>query len=307
MKPGFDVVTGAFSYTGRYIAERLLADGRPVKTLSRSRAGGSQLGGEVAVAPFNFERPQALTESLRGATTLYNTYWIRFPHGNTTYDAAVANTLVLLRSAEQAGVRRIVHLSVTNASEASPFPYFRGKAIVEREIRDSTLSHAIVRPTLVFGRGDILVNNIAWLLRRFPLFLLPGQGEYRVQPVAAEDVAAIAVDAGRRGEDLAVDAAGPEVYTFLELVKLVRGAIGSRARIAQTPPGLALAVGTLIGRVRRDVLVTREEVAALRQSLLVSGEPPAGLLRFSDWLAENAGTLGLAYVSELERNFRAPV
>lgn len=296
-----DVVTGAFSYTGRWIADRLLAAGHDVLTLSRTP---SPAGSPIRSAPLQFGDEQALVRALAGADTLYNTYWIRFECGSATFARAVANTRVLLRAARRVGARRIVHLSVTNASLDSPLPYFRGKAELEHEVASSGLPYAIVRPTLVFGPEDILVNNIAWGLRRFPLVLVPGRGDYRVQPVSVGDTARVAVEAGQAEEDLAIDCAGPETITFVELLRLVAAAVGVRRRFVEVPRGVALAAARAVGWARRDVLLTREELAGLQASLLTSGEPPRGSERFSDWVAENADSLGRRYVSELARNFR---
>jgi NADH dehydrogenase len=303
----FDVVTGAFSYTGSYIARRLLGVGRRVVTLARRPDPEHPLAAQVEFAPLAFGDPEGLRSALEGASTLYNTYWIRFPHGSATYDGAIENTMKLVAAAAQVGVRRLVHLSVTNAAEDSPLPYFRAKGRLERELRESRLSVAIVRPTLVFGSEDVLVNNIAWLLRRFPVFLVPGRGDYRVQPVAVDDVAAIAVDAAAEERELTIDAAGGEVYRFEELVQLLARAVGSRARIVHAPPRLALSLARAVGYARRDVILTPDELAGLAASLLVSREPPRGRTSFADWVGRHAAVLGRAYVSELARNWRAPV
>ena len=256
------------------------------------------------MAPLQFADRAALVESLRGARRLYNTYWIRFERGQATFARAVANTLVLFESAVEAGVERVIHVSVTNPSEDSPLPYFRGKARLERELRSSGLSHAIVRPTLVFGHGDLLVSNIAWILRRFPVFVLAGSGRCRVQPVSAEDTARIAVEAGDAGEDVTVDAAGPEVYAYEELVRTVAEAIGRPRRLVHAPPRIALALAAAIGYLQRDILLTRDELAGLEASLLVSADPPLGRDSFRAWLESNGDELGRRYVSELRRNFR---
>ena len=240
---------------------------------------------------------------------LYNTYWIRFERGESTFARAVENTRVLFRAAAEAGVERVVHVSVTNAASDSPFPYFRGKAEVERDLAASGLPYAIVRPTLVFGSEDILVNNIAWILRRFPVFLVPGDGTYRVQPVSVADTAEICVAAAASVRGQAVDAAGPDTYAFEELVRLVAEAVGSRARLVRSSPRVALGLSGLAGRLRRDVVLTRDELGGLMASLLVSGEPPRGRERFDEWLRGKGDRLGRRYVSELARNFRpyAPV
>ena len=301
--PELNVVTGAFSYTGRYIARRLLTMGKAVRTLTGHPEREDPFGGRVRAFPYDFERPAALAESLRGATTLYNTYWVRFPHGQASFDKAVDNTRVLIEAAREAGVGRIVHISVSNASEHSPLPYFRGKGLVESAVMSSSLSYAIVRPTLVFGTEDVLINNIAWLLRRFPLFAVPGSGDYRLQPVFAEDVAEIAVNAAHRDESTVLDAAGPETYTFDELVRLIAGSIRSKARIVHLRPGLALFLAGLIGRLVNDVVLTRGEVEGLMANLLVSDAPPAGQTRLSDWLDQNADSVGTRYASELKKHY----
>jgi uncharacterized protein YbjT (DUF2867 family) len=299
-----DVVTGAFSFTGRAIAEELLDRGRAVRTLTRRDAPGDPLAARIDRAELQFRDEGALRRALDGVDTLFNTYWVRFAHGETTFGRAVENTRVLLRAANAAGARRVVHVSVTNPSLASPLPYFRGKAEVERDVAGSGLPYAIVRPTLVFGPRDILVNNIAWGLRRSPVFPIAGDGSYRVQPVSVEDTATICVEAAAGEENVVLDAAGPETISYEELVRVVAAAVGSKARIVHWPARLVLALARATGAVRRDVLLTTEELAGLRASLLVSDLRPLGRASFSSWVAANGESLGRGYVSELARNFR---
>jgi NADH dehydrogenase len=229
---------------------------------------------------------------------------VRFERGETTFDGAVANTALLFAAAKHAGVRRIVHISVANPDLSSPFPYFRGKARTEGALRAVGLSYAVVRPTLVFGAEDILVNNIAWGLRHVPVFLVPGNGRYEVQPVSVRDTARICVEAGARRDDVTVDAAGPERWTYEDFVRLVARAIGARTWILRSSTSAALAAAHVAGMLLRDVVITRDELLALQSGLLVSHEPPLGSERFEPWLADNADTLGRRYVSELTRNFR---
>ena len=188
LSPTLDVVTGAFGFTGRHIAQRLLESGRSVRTLTgRPHLKGTAADpfrGQVEAVPFNFDRrAPALVDALDGVDTLYNTYWVRFASGEVTFDKAVQNSQALVQAARAAGVRRLVHVSITNPATESPLPYFRGKGLVEQAIRESGLSYAIVRPALLFGDGDILLNNIAWALRRFPVFPEAGDGQYQAQPV----------------------------------------------------------------------------------------------------------------------------
>lgn len=300
--PELNVVTGAFSHSGKYIAEQLLAMGERVKTLTGHPNRENPFGDQVVAYSFNFDKPGRLVESLQGATTLYNTYWIRFPHRWGTFDEAVENSRTLIKAAEEASVRRMVHISITNPSEESPFPYFRGKALVEKAIIDSKLSYAIVRPALIFGTEGALINNIAWLLRRFPLFAVPGSGDYQVQPIFVEDLAEIAVSAGHKDDNIVIDAVGPEIFTFEELVRLIADRIHRRARIIHARPGLELFLARLIGLVVRDVVLTRDEIEGLMANLLVSPAPATGQTYLSQWLSENADALGASYASELRRH-----
>lgn len=299
-----NVVTGAFGFTGKYIARRLLSMGKRVKTLTAHPSRPNPFGDQVSVAPFNFDKPVELEKSLRGAATLYNTYWVRFSHRHVTFDKAIENTKTLITAAEDAGISRIVHVSITNASEESSLPYFRGKGLLENAVIHSSLSYAIIRPAVIFGAEDILINNIAWFLRRFPVFAVFSSGEYRLQPVFVEDVAEIAVTAGHHDEDIIVDAVGPEIYTFDELVQLIASKFESKAKIIHLRPGLALFLSRLVGYMVNDVVVTRDEVRGLMSNLLVSESPPTGRTRLSDWLGYNAASVGARYASELDRHYR---
>ncbi len=297
-----DVVTGAFSYTGRHIAEALLERGRSVRTLARKPPEPAHpLADKVEAKPFVFG--DSLVESLRGADMLYNTYWVRFERGETTFARAVENTKTLFGAAREAGVRRVVHVSVANPDANSPFAYFRGKAATEQALRDSGLSHAIVRPTLVFGPDDILVNNIAWALRHTPVFLIAGDGRDEVQPVSVFDTARICIEAGERTDDVALDAAGPERFAFEDFVRAVKRATGGRALVRRAPAGLVLATGRIAGVFLRDVVVKPEELGMVRAGLLVSHDPPLGRDSFRAWLADDAESLGRRYASELRRNY----
>ena len=304
--PELYVVTGSLGYTGRYITRRLLSRGIRVKTLTAHPKRQNPFGDDISIAPFNFDNKRELIKSLRGATTFINTYWVRFAYGQITYDRAVSNTLLLIKAAEEAGIRRFVHVSITNASESAPLPYFKGKGVLEKAIIHSTMSHAIIRPTVIFGKEDILINNIAWLLRRFPLFAVPGSGNYKLQPVFVEDMADLVVSAAEMNENIVIDAVGPETYTFNELVCLIREKVGSRAMLIHIKPGLALFLARLLGNVVKDVILTRDEVDGLMSDYLISSSTPKGRTLLSDWLDQNAATVGTDYASELNRHYRKP-
>ncbi|MBI2486576.1 MAG: NAD(P)H-binding protein [Deltaproteobacteria bacterium] len=301
--PELNVVTGAFGYTGKYITSRLLSMGKRVRTLTGHPNHQNPFDNQVSVAPFNFDNKRELIKSLQGATTLYNTYWVRFSYGQVTFDKAVENVKMLIKAAEEASVRRIVYISITNASEESPLPYFRGKGFLEKVIINSRLSYAIIRPTVIFGPEDILINIIAWFLRQFPIFAVFGSGDYRVQPVFVGDVAEIAVSAAHQDENIIIDAVDPEIYTFDELVRLIADRIRSRAKIIHLRPELAFFLSRLIGYMVNDIVLTWDEVEGLMSNLLVSENPPIGQIHLSDWLSQNVDSIGTKYAFELYRHY----
>jgi NADH dehydrogenase len=208
---------------------------------------------------------------------------------------------VLFRSAKAAGVRRVVHISITNPSEDSPLEYFSGKARVERFLRESGLSYAILRPAVLFGKEDILVNNIAWVLRHFPVFAVFGDGRYKLQPIYVDDLARIAVEKGRQEEDGIVNTIGPETFTYRGLVEAIGEILGKRRPLVSVPPSVGYLGGWTIGKIMGDVMITRDEIQGLMENLLYVDSPPVGETKLSDWARSRSATLGLRYVSELSR------
>ena len=301
--PELHVVTGAFGYSGKYITTRLLEAGVRVRTLTNSTQRANPFGDRVEVRPFNFDHQSALIESLRGVSVLYNTYWIRFntKEPGFQHSVAVENTLKLFAAAKQAGVPRIVHTSITNPSEDSPLEYFKGKAVLERALKESGLSYAILRPNVLFGHEDILINNIAWTLRKLPMFGVFGDGQYRLQPMHVDDFADLAVAQGKDRSNRVIDAIGPETFTYRRLVEEIGSIIGVRRPIISVPPSIGYAVGAVLGKLVGDVMITRDEVEGLMADLLVTTSPPAGSTRLTDWARKHADTLGKHYASELAR------
>jgi NADH dehydrogenase len=302
-----DVVTGAFSYSGSRIAELLLEAGREVRTLTHHPNREHPLRARVRALPYRFDDPLALARSLEGSSTLYNTYWVRFERGGTTFADAVANSRVLFEAARDAGVGRIVHVSIANPSIDSPLPYYRGKALVEQALLAAGVPYSIVRPTWIFGGGqDILANNIAWILRRMPIFVLPGDGRYVVQPVHVDDLAHICLRAAHSGSGEIIDAAGPDTMSFENLVRAISRAVGTNRPIVHASSVAMAALARALGLLLGDVVLTADEIRGLTAGLLVSYQPPLGHVSFTEWLNASGPALGLRYLNELDRHFRMP-
>lgn len=294
-------VTGAFGYSGRYIARRLLDAGHSVVTLTNSLKRDNPFGGMVAAFPFNFDRPDRLTESLRGIDALINTYWVRFDHRLFTHSEAVANTKILFQAAKDASVRRIVHVSITNPDVHSDLPYFRGKAELESALISSGVSFCILRPTVLFGKEDVLVNNIAWSLRHLPVFGMFGDGEYKLQPIYVDDLAAAAVEKAAGEKNEIIEAIGPETFTYRRLIERVKQALRVKRMVVGIPPEAGYWACRVIGLIVHDVIITREEIKGLMEGRLCVDAPPLGTTRLTEWIDRNKETLGRSYTSELAR------
>jgi uncharacterized protein YbjT (DUF2867 family) len=299
----FDVVTGAFSYSGAAIARALQASGRRVRTLT-GHPDRAPRDATIEVGRLDFGDPAGLAESLRGARTLYNTYWVRFARGPVDHAAAVANSRVLIQAAGQAGVQRIVHISITHPSAASRYPYFRGKAAVELALAESGIPHAVLRPAVLFGGDGVLINNIAWLLRRFPVFAVGGNGEYRIRPIHVDDLARLCVESGSSASTSVIDAVGPDRPTFYGLAGAIRDAIGSRARIVRVPGELIPVAARVLGLALRDTLLTGDEYRAMAEGLADADGPATGQISVTRWITENKDALGRRYANEINRHFR---
>jgi nucleoside-diphosphate-sugar epimerase len=300
-----DVVTGAFSYSGAVIARDLLERGHRVRTLT-GHPGRAPDGTPIECRPLDFSDERELSISMAGAHTLYNTYWVRFAHGSVSHAQAVANSRVLFSAAVSAGVQRIVHVSITNPSPDSPDPYFRGKAAVEQALRDcGAPSHAIARPAILFGGDGVLLNNIAWLLRRLPVFAIGGHGDYRLRPIHVDDLAALCVALGARRDTTVVDAVGPESVTFRQLVETIRAAVGSRSLLVPVPGAVIPLLADMLNVVLRDTLLTADEYASMAAGRADSDGPTTGKIVLTDWIAAHGDQLGRRYANELDRHFRA--
>jgi uncharacterized protein YbjT (DUF2867 family) len=294
-------VTGAYGYSGKYIAQRLLQEEQAVITLTNSLSRANPFGSSIKAFPFDFDQPALLTKHLEGVSVVYNTYWVRFNHRLFRHADAVRNTLILFEAAKKAGVQRIVHISITNPSEDSPLEYFRGKAKLESALIESGVSYAILRPAVLFGKEDILVNNIAWTLRRLPAFGVFGDGRYRLQPIYVDDLAELAVEQGRSRENVIVNAIGPETFSYRELVTRIGQLIGKERPIICVPPWFGYVAGWMVGRFVGDVVITRDEIEGLMADLLHVDAPPAGKTSLTEWAKTHADTLGRTYTSELAR------
>jgi nucleoside-diphosphate-sugar epimerase len=300
------VVTGAFGYSGKYISRELLKRGYRVRTLTNSLHRRNPFGERIEVYPIDFKDVNALTDSLRGAAALHNTYWVRYTVNkgwvSFGHQLAVENSRILFKCARRAGVKRIIHLSVTNPDKAPGWPYYVGKVKVEKILKRSGISHSIVRPSLIYGGPEnVLVNNIAWTIRHLPLFGLFGDGRYRLSPIHVEDLARVCVDEAVENGDRVVNVIGPETFEYRDFVRLISRKLEKRRLIVPVPDFLVLLSGKLLSIILRDIVITAHEIRGLKEELMHVDSEPLGRIRFSLWLNKAAPTLGTTYTNDLKR------
>ncbi len=301
MKTGFHVITGALGYTGKVVAEQLLEQGIPLRTLTNSPNRPNPFGDAIDIKPLAFDNPDALARTLDGAAVLYNTYWVRFNHKLFSFEQAITNTKILFEAAKRAGVERIVHVSILHADEADDLGYYKGKHELEDALAETGITHSILRPGVLFGRSDILVNNIAWALRHMPIFGVFGDGTYRLRPLHVEDMATLLIEHANMSGDITVDAVGPEGFSYIELIRTLAKILNVRRPIMRIPAPIAFACSRLLNSFVKDVIITKEEVKGLTRGLLDSENPATGNIHLTQWAKEHRDTLGCRYASEVGR------
>jgi NADH dehydrogenase len=294
------VITGAFSFTGSAVAREMIRRGWSVHTLTNRTPPTDAK--TLTSSPLKFDL-QYLKKTIEGADLFINTYWVRLPWKNIGFQTAIDSTRLLVKAVQEAKVPRLVHVSVSNAEKGANLGYYRGKFELETLIAGCGISYAIVCPTLILGPNDVLANNIAWFLRYFPVFPVPQGGRYRLQPITLSDTARIIADAAESAENIKVDAAGPEIFTFYDYLLVLARNCGVNPALVSAPNWVALAGLRMVEPFLGDIVLTREELLSLKQELLISNHSPLGKESVIEWLEGNAAQLGRKYANDLKRHF----
>ncbi len=296
------VITGAESFIGKYISNLLITLNYKIRSFTNKSI--DQRRG-IEFHPYNFNNLEEVTKIFQGADYFFNTYWIRFNFKDKTFEKAYENTKSLIDCAKLAGVKKILHISITKANSLSPLKYFKYKGLIEEYIINSGVSYVILRPTVVFGKEDILINNIIWFLRRFPIFPIFGRGDYLIQPIYVLDLAKIAVEKALNSENSIIDCAGPEVFSFRELIQKIKSAIDSKSIIINLPTIIVFYLLKFLSFFLKDVILTKDEILALKGNLLHSKAPPLGKENLIEWIKKEKDCLGNGYRSELLRHYKS--
>lgn len=299
-------ITGVLGYSGRYIAQEAAKQGWRVIGLTNSaeRLDNTE-GWELRPMPWS-----TAEDVLADVNVLVNTYWVRFSyaggkHAAFSHEEAIRNTRILFDAARRAGVQRIIHTSITCPDATSTLPYFRGKAELETALESTGIAHSILRPAVLFGdspQESILINNMAWSLRRLPAVATFGWGHYQLQPLHVQDFAEIALrEAEQTDQHRIIHATGQETYTFRALWKLLAEAMGISRLILPVPAGIGYAATSVLGHCKNDIMLTRDEISGLCENRLAVPGSGIGSRPLSQWVRQHADTLGRTYESELAR------
>jgi uncharacterized protein YbjT (DUF2867 family) len=248
-------IAGGSGFIGRTIARRLAALPQlRVRVLSRDpgRARAKLAGLEADFVRGEVTEPGTLPAALAGASAVvsavqFDGYPIENPRRGLTFERIdLGGTLALLAAAKAAGVTRFIYISGAAADENSRHPGFRAKGKAERAIRESGLEYTILRPSLVYGPDDTVVNGFAKAIRLAPVFPVPGSGRQTLQPVLVDDLAAcVALAISGRGQNGTYEIGGPDLMTFDDLIRLIMDLTGHRRPIVHVPESVMRAMGAI--------------------------------------------------------------
>jgi uncharacterized protein YbjT (DUF2867 family) len=272
-------VAGGSGFIGRAIVRCLAATpGLSVRVLTRdpekARArltgeGKVALAGEVEFVAADVNEPSKLAKALVGADTIVNAvqfdgYPIENPaRGLTFLRVDYGGTVALIAGAKEASVANFIYISGAAADERSTNPAFRAKGRAERVLRTSGLAFTILRPSLVYGPEDRVVNGLASALRMMPIMVVPGTGRQHLRPLFVEDLAAcVALAIGGRGRDGIFEIGGPDEMAFDELVRLLMEITGHKRPLVHVPESMLRIAGAVAEKLP-GALFSRDAVAFL--------------------------------------------
>jgi NADH dehydrogenase len=243
MALGLVTVFGGSGFLGRYLVQRLAADGARVRVAVRDPEAAAfckPMGdvGQVVPVQANLRHPASVERAVAGADAVVISVGVLYESGPQSFAAVHVNGPArVAQAAAAAGVRRLLHVSAIGADPESPSKYGRSKAAGEVRVRDAFPGASIVRPSIVFGPEDDFFNRFANMARYAPVLPLLGGGATRFQPVYVGDVAqamAVMLQDDRWAGETA-ELGGPRVYSFRQLMQLICEVTGRRRWLVPVP------------------------------------------------------------------------
>ncbi|MHB1374491.1 MAG: complex I NDUFA9 subunit family protein [Thauera sp.] len=282
MNPKRVVIVGGSGFIGSAIANRLCEAGVKVliPTRRRSRAGHVLLLPNAEVVEADVHDPAALARLFEDADAVVNTVGVLHSRPGSPFGPDFARAHVelpqkIVTACRAAGVPRLVHVSALGAAADGPSEYQRSKAAGEVAIRAASpdIDWTILRPSVVFGRGDSFLNLFADLARMFPVLPLTG-ASCRFQPVHVEDVAEAVWQSLIRPEAAGqtCELAGPTVYTLRQLVEYVSTLVGKPRRVIALPEGIGMVQARLM-ELAPQPMMSRDNVRSMRVDNVASADP----------------------------------
>lgn len=248
------LVTGGTGFVGSAVVRELLRRGEKVAVLSRSAAHVREcFGDDVEARQGDVRDPESLAPAMRGIDVVVSS--VTFPNmpiekrskGWTFEEVDLKGTRHQVDAAKAAGVRRFVYVSGVGAARDSDRHWFRYKWEAEQYLRDSGVEWVIVRPTWVYGPGDVSLNRFLGFGKALPFIPMFGDGKQLMQPVFIDDAGRVIADSGTRPEaaKCLFELGGPEVMTMDEVVQAALDLMGRKRRILHQPASVGKVAGAL--------------------------------------------------------------
>ncbi len=269
-------VTGATGFVGSHLCRELAARGHAVTALVREGSSAERLAGEnISFARGDITRPESLPPAFQGCDAVVHLVGIIRERPGQTFEGIHAEgTASVVRAARQAGVRRLVHMSAAGTRPDAASSYHRTKWLGEEAVRASGLEWVVLRPSLIFGRGDGFTTTMMDLVRRAPVVPVIGSGKNLMQPVAVGDVcAAFAASVEEeRHTGQTYELGGPDRLTYEEIVRMVVRAMGLRRRFVHIPAGLMMPVAAVLSRLSPRFPLTPDQIRMLQEDNIAEGD-----------------------------------
>ena len=263
-------VVGATGFVGSHVVPHLAAAGHRGIAISRQGTRRDDWTDHVEARRADIDTGAGLEGALEGADAVVHLVAIPRETGGRRFDETnVRGTGRVVIAAEHAGVRRIVHLSVLGVSDDPKLAYLHSKWRGEQLVRESSLEWVVLRPSLLFGRGDGFFNIVKTTLKWWSpgIVAVPGKGDARFQPLAADDLA-IAVEKSLTEPERAgqvYEIGGPEHLTYREIVDEVMSVTGIRRLKLGMPIPLISALTVATDRVLPLFPVSHDQISSLQR------------------------------------------
>ncbi|HEV2107395.1 MAG TPA: NAD(P)H-binding protein [Thermomicrobiales bacterium] len=291
-------VTGGTGFVGGNIREALR--GRPLRLLVRDKVkAAAEAEAGIELVEGDVTRPESLRGAMDGCSAVVHLVAIISEEGGATFDGVIHHgTVNVLEEASRAGIGRFIQMSALGARDDTRFPYLQAKWRAEQAVQASGIPWTIFRPSVIFGPGDEFINQLASVVRKFPIIPVVGDGQSTFMPVAVKEVAA----AFRRALDdpatirQIYELGGGKVYTYEAMLNVIAAKLGKRKPKVHVPVSLMMPVVTFSKPLPKALRppVTEEQLKMLAldnstdQNAIAEliGQPPTALEDGIDYIVK---------------------